>query len=84
MATITLRVLFFSILRDQVGRDAMDVRLEAPATGTALLDYLQREHPPLRAFRPVLRIAVNQEYVSETRALADGDEVALITPVSGG
>jgi molybdopterin synthase catalytic subunit len=31
-----------------------------------------------------LLYAVNREYVSRDRALADGDEVALIPPVSGG
>ncbi len=58
--------------------------LEAPATGTDLLDHLEAQYPVLGDYRPVLRLAVNQEYVPETVTLADGDEVALITPVSGG
>src|SRR6478735_10217507 len=33
---------------------------------------------------PGLLYAVNQEYAPPDRALADGDEVALIPPVSGG
>ena len=33
---------------------------------------------------PGLLYAVNREYVVQTHALADGDEVALIPPVSGG
>ena len=33
---------------------------------------------------PGLAYAVNREYVDRGRALADGDEVALIPPVSGG
>ena len=31
-----------------------------------------------------LRVAVNQIYVDENHILQDGDEVALISPVSGG
>ena len=31
-----------------------------------------------------LAVAVNQEYVGRDRVLADGDEVALLPPVSGG
>ena len=31
-----------------------------------------------------LRVAVNQIYVDENHILQDGDEVALIPPVSGG
>ena len=34
--------------------------------------------------RPGLLYAVNQEYADRDRELADGDEVALIPPVSGG
>jgi len=32
----------------------------------------------------VLRVAVNDEWVQKDRILEDGDEVALLTPVSGG
>jgi molybdopterin synthase catalytic subunit len=37
----------------------------------------------LRIFHS-LAIAVNQEYAAQTQALSDGDEVALLPPVSGG
>ena len=80
----TLKVLFFSILKQKVGEGTLTLHLEAPATGADLLDHLEAQYPVLGAYRPVLRLAVNQEYVPETVALADGDEVALITPVSGG
>ncbi len=81
---LRVRVLVFSILREKMGCDALTVALDAPATGADLLDRLERDHPALRAFRPVVRLAVNQTYAPETTALAEGDEVALITPVSGG
>ncbi len=80
----TLNVLLFSVLKQKVGEERLTVSLEAPATGTDLLDHLEAQYPVLGDYRPVLRLAVNQEYVPETVTLADGDEVALITPVSGG
>ncbi len=80
----TLNVLLFSVLKQKVGEGSLTVRLEAPANGTDLLDHLEAQYPVLRAYRSVVRLAVNQEYVPETVALADGDEIALITPVSGG
>ncbi|WP_457653939.1 MoaD/ThiS family protein [Rhodocaloribacter sp.] len=83
-ARMRLRVLVFSILREKMGCDAVTVALDAPATGADLLDRLERDYPALRAFRSVVRLAVNREYVPETTTLAEGDEVALITPVSGG
>ena len=51
---------------------------------TRLLDRLEEIHPAVAPFRPVLRLAVNHEYVSESATVEAGDEVALITPVSGG
>ncbi len=80
----TLNVLLFSVLKQKVGEERLTVSLEAPATGTDLLDHLEAQYPVVGDYRSVLRLAVNQEYVPETVTLADGDEVALITPVSGG
>ena len=80
----TVRVLFFSVLRQRVGEGRLTLRLDAPASGADLLDRLEAQYPAISAYRPVLRLAVNEEYVPETVSLAEGDEVALITPVSGG
>ncbi|ARA92321.1 molybdopterin synthase sulfur carrier subunit [Rhodothermaceae bacterium RA] len=82
--TIVFTVLLFSVLREKVGRAAVDVAVPAPATGSALLDALEAAHPAVAAYRPVIRLAVNQTYVPESVDLQEGDEVALITPVSGG
>ncbi len=79
-----LRVLLFSVLREKVGRGTLDLALPAPATGAALLDQLARDYPALAPYRPIVRLAVNQEYTDESVRLEAGDEVALITPVSGG
>lgn len=83
-AAVQVRVLLFSVLREEVGREMIGVTLPTPATGANLLDALEAEHPALAAHRPTIRLAVNQEYAPGTTPLADGDEVALITPVSGG
>jgi len=81
---VRVQVLLFSVLRDRVGTDALSVSLDPPATGTDLLDQLATAHPAIEEHRSVVRLAVNQSYVSADTRLHDGDEVALITPVSGG
>ena len=43
-----------------------------------------REVPALAPGRASVRFAVNGDYADPTRALADGDELACIPPVSGG
>lgn len=81
---IGVRVLFFSVLREQVGTGEMAVSLPDDATGDTLLDRLAERCPALGAYRPVVRLAVNEQYAAPGTRLHDGDEVALITPVSGG
>ena len=84
MPAASVRVLLFSVLRDGVGTGELSVPLPEAATGADLLDRLGDEHPEVARHRPVIRLAVNRRYVPPDTPLADGDEVALITPVSGG
>lgn len=81
---IEVRVLLFSVLRERVGQASLTATLTPPATGTDLLDRLAAQHPPLKACRTMVRLAVNEQYAPASTQLRDGDEVALITPVSGG
>ena len=81
---IGVRVLLFSVLRERVGAGEMAVTLPSPATGDGLLNLLIERHPALADFRSVVRFAVNQRHVSADTPLHEGDEVALLTPVSGG
>jgi molybdopterin converting factor subunit 1 len=81
---IDVRVLLFSVLRERVGTARVTVTLPDRATGDTLLDELTEHHPALGEFRSVVRLAVNEQYAPSNTRLHDGDEVALITPVSGG
>jgi molybdopterin converting factor subunit 1 len=81
---MTVRVLFFSVLRNEVGQSVETVTLDGPATGEDVLDLLAQKHPSVEQHRGSLRLAVNESYVPTDVALSDGDELALITPVSGG
>lgn len=56
----------------------------AGMTASQLLGLLQQEYPSLTPLAPALAIAVNREYAAPETLLNDGDEVALIPPVSGG
>lgn len=81
---LTVRVRVFAALREALGLAEMTVQV-APGTDVAgLLVRLSELHPaaglPARRFG----IAVNRAYAIPTTTLADGDEIALIPPVSGG
>jgi len=81
---MTVRVLLFDVLRREVGAGELSADLPDGATAADLLQNLAEAHPSVARHRPIVRLAVNRTYVNADTALADGDEVALITPVSGG
>jgi molybdopterin synthase catalytic subunit len=75
-----VRVKLFAALRERVG--ASERELELPE-GSCAADAWAAI-PELGAEPSGLLYALNREYVARERVLADGDELALIPPVSGG
>src|SRR3954447_20988743 len=77
-------VLYFGVLKDVVGHDRSEMNV---AEGASVAELLEA-HRGLTAGREVLwdsiAVAVNQEYARAGDVLRDGDEVALLPPVSGG
>lgn len=79
-----VRVLFFSVLRETLGCRSLEMNLDDPVSADDLLDDLAATYPALKPFRASVRMAVNESYVEGDHIVRAGDEVALITPVSGG
>lgn len=80
-----VRVRLFAVLRERAGRDALDLDLDEGATVGDALAALGRHDAldaPLERMGVVM--AVNRDYADAARRLHEGDEVALIPPVSGG
>ncbi len=74
-----MRVRLFAGLREQAGSGNIDVELEEGATVDAVWPALALGDEPLG-----LLYALNRSYVERAAPLSDGDEVAVIPPVSGG
>lgn len=81
---IAVRVLCFAQLRDRLGGSEFACALPVGATGRDLMRILAERNPAIGPLLDVSRLAVNAEYVQIDAALHDGDEVAVIPPVSGG
>jgi molybdopterin converting factor subunit 1 len=81
---MTIRVLFFGVLKDLAGRSTDVVELPQGARVRDLLSHFERQAPKLKALLAAVAVSVNQEYASAEHELAAGDEVALLPPVSGG
>lgn len=75
MARVTVRL--FAGLRELAGKSSLE--LDDVARVADVWPRLELGGEP-----PGLLYAVNREYVAREQELADGDEVALIPPVSGG
>ena len=80
---IKVNILAFGIARDICGTRAFELVLPSPCSTEALLQILQEKYPALAQLASC-SLAVNASYVQETQLLSDGDEVAIIPPVSGG
>lgn len=80
-----MRVLvrLFASYREAAGVGRMELELPPGAKVKDAIFKILREHPLIAEGRQVV-IARNHEYVTPDEPLADGDEVALIPPVSGG
>lgn len=79
-----VRVLFFGMLKDLVGKASDSVDLPEGASVAGLLTQYTSKFSSLKKSLPAIAIAVNQQYAGPETELKDGDEVALLPPVSGG
>ena len=83
-----MTLLYFAWVREQIGRDAEEIALPADVqTVAALLDCLRSRgggYASALEDLSVIRVAVNQEFAAPDHAIADGDEIALFPPVTGG
>ncbi|SKA88678.1 molybdopterin synthase catalytic subunit [Prosthecobacter debontii] len=81
---MTVRLLFFSVLRDITGTDEITWAIEPGADVTKLLHALYERWPALREWDSSLLVAMDQTYVKRTQPLHENCEVAVMPPVQGG
>ncbi len=79
-----IAVLFFGALKDLLGRSVDAIDLAEGARVRDVLLHYKRAVPRLEPMLPSLAVSVNLEYADGDRVLREGDEVALLPPVSGG
>jgi molybdopterin synthase catalytic subunit/molybdopterin converting factor small subunit len=77
-------VLFFGVLKEMLGSESQMLDLPQGATVDAVLGHYSALLPKQAKLWPSLAVAVNQSYALGGCLLRDGDEVALLPPVSGG
>lgn len=81
---MTIRVRLFAVLRDRAGISEYHLELPPGSTVAQAREPLLRRLPALADLIDRCGFAVNHSYVKTDTPLHDGDELALIPPVSGG
>jgi molybdopterin converting factor subunit 1 len=79
-----VNVLYFGILKDLFASERDSVDLPEGATVDSLLSLLRSRTSKQSDVWRTLAVAVNRDYAALPTVLHEGDEVALLPPVSGG
>jgi MoaE-MoaD fusion protein len=79
-----VRVLFFGMLKDVAGSSGEDAEFPEGTSLRGVFDAYAARYPSLRAYAGSIVLARNQEFAPPASAVAEGDEVAFLPPVSGG
>jgi MoaE-MoaD fusion protein len=79
-----IRLLAFASAGDALGASEIDLEMPEGSRVADLRERLDRDHPKLAPLWPRLAVAVDGRVVTPEAPLADGAEVALLPPVSGG
>jgi molybdopterin converting factor small subunit len=80
--SLQIRMLFFGATAAVVGQRSIAMEFPEDSIAIAVVDRVTEQFPKLKNHK--LLLALNQNYVTGTEYLRDGDEVAIFTAVSGG
>lgn len=78
-----VNILAFGIAREILGSSSMELEVGNSTSVSTLKEELSERFPKFKSLVK-FDLAVNEEYRSDDFGLTEGDEVAIIPPVSGG
>jgi molybdopterin synthase catalytic subunit len=81
---VRVQVLFFGMLKDVLGRASESLEMAEGGRLADVFDHYAAAQPRLRDLAASIVLARNQEFAARDTALAEGDEIAFLPPVSGG
>lgn len=80
-----ITVLLFAGCREATGTKELEVELPGTVSTVAeAMEVVLGRFPQLRGISKSVAVARNAEYVAGDAPLSEGDELAIIPPVSGG
>lgn len=84
MTIVRVKVLFFGMLKDIVGRSEDQIELADGARLESVFTRYARQFPRLTDLESSIVLACNHEFCDRSAAIREGDEIAFLPPVSGG
>jgi molybdopterin converting factor small subunit len=82
---VRVELLYFGVIKDILGRERETLELSDGARVEDAIRLLRgRASNELSRVWESMAVAINREYAGLPDALHDGDELALLPPVSGG
>jgi molybdopterin converting factor subunit 1 len=84
MRSMRVRMLYFAVLRDIIGKSEADVTIPEGTRAAEVWQMLRRDHRELSDYEQPPLTAINESYATPDSILREGDELAFIPPVAGG
>ena len=81
---VTVNVLLFGVLKDLFGSPREALTIDPESTVAQVVDVYRKRAPQQSGLFSSVATAVNSEFATLSTRLRDGDELALLPPVSGG
>ncbi len=81
---MTVTIKLFASIRDRVGSPEVGLEIPENSTVEEMVRALAIRYPGIEPWVPYMRVAVGWEYVTPGRIIREGEEIAIIPPVSGG
>ncbi|HEX2882383.1 MAG TPA: MoaD/ThiS family protein [Polyangiaceae bacterium] len=79
-----IQIRVFAVLRELLPASQFELEVPAGASCDAVCARLTREFAAAKSILEHCMLAVNGQYAARELRLSEGDELALLPPVSGG
>ena len=83
-STVRISILYFATVKDATGIRMESINLSKDTSIREMLSKISIIYPKLKHILNNIQISVNYRIVDLNTVLKEGDEVALLPPISGG